>query len=282
MPYEDAYDEGFEELGRRKPDTTAHPRADRLGARRCTVDDAIRDVIAFERAAARRGLGGCRLRPGCCSASPSRSAIVYMRHPAGDPGRRPARSSTTSRSATRATRARRRTSAARRSWSASSSRVLAARSSDWDAHAAARRRRGWCSGPSARSTTAATLAPALRVAVEVALAAVLWQRRPRLGPRARRRRRPRADASSGSSRSSTPSTCSTTWTAPRASMAAVVAAGAGASSAWSTATPGSRSPRRALCGACLGLPAAQPAPRRRGSSSATAAACRSASPSRRS
>jgi UDP-glucose 4-epimerase len=48
VPYEDAYGDGFEELGTRRPDTTA--LRDLTGWRtRCTVDDAIDDVIAFER-----------------------------------------------------------------------------------------------------------------------------------------------------------------------------------------------------------------------------------------
>ena len=48
VPYEDAYDDGFEELGRRKPDTTAIREL--IGWRpELTVDDAIRDVVAFER-----------------------------------------------------------------------------------------------------------------------------------------------------------------------------------------------------------------------------------------
>jgi nucleoside-diphosphate-sugar epimerase len=48
VPYEEAYDEGFEELGNRKPDTTAlRELTDWAPAR--TVDDAIDDVIAYER-----------------------------------------------------------------------------------------------------------------------------------------------------------------------------------------------------------------------------------------
>jgi UDP-glucose 4-epimerase len=49
IPYEEAYDEGFEELGRRRPDT-------RLLEELCgwrphhTLDDALDDVIAFQRA----------------------------------------------------------------------------------------------------------------------------------------------------------------------------------------------------------------------------------------
>jgi UDP-glucose 4-epimerase len=46
VPYEVAYDDGFEELGRRKPDTTAlQDLTGWVPAR--TVDDAIDDVIAY-------------------------------------------------------------------------------------------------------------------------------------------------------------------------------------------------------------------------------------------
>jgi UDP-glucose 4-epimerase len=51
IPYDLAYDEGFEELGRRKPDTTAVRQLTGWEPRR-TVDDAIADVIQYERAAA--------------------------------------------------------------------------------------------------------------------------------------------------------------------------------------------------------------------------------------
>jgi UDP-glucose 4-epimerase len=48
VPFEEAYEEGFEELGRRKPDTTALEHL--TGWRpRLTVDDAIDDVAAFMR-----------------------------------------------------------------------------------------------------------------------------------------------------------------------------------------------------------------------------------------
>ena len=47
VPYEEAYDEGFEELGRRKPDTTAIEKLTGWKATR-TVDEAIDDVIAYE------------------------------------------------------------------------------------------------------------------------------------------------------------------------------------------------------------------------------------------
>ena len=50
VPYDEAYDEGFEELGRRKPDTTALRELTGWEPER-TVDDAIDDVIALERAA---------------------------------------------------------------------------------------------------------------------------------------------------------------------------------------------------------------------------------------
>jgi UDP-glucose 4-epimerase len=47
VPYEEAYDDGFEELGRRKPDTTALKELTGWQPAR-TVDDAIDDVIAYE------------------------------------------------------------------------------------------------------------------------------------------------------------------------------------------------------------------------------------------
>lgn len=47
VPYEEAYGEGFEELGRRKPDITALSRLTGWSPTR-TVDDAIDDVIAYE------------------------------------------------------------------------------------------------------------------------------------------------------------------------------------------------------------------------------------------
>jgi UDP-glucose 4-epimerase len=47
--YEDAYDEGFEELGRRKPDTSAIQSLTGWRAER-TLDEAIDEVIAFQRA----------------------------------------------------------------------------------------------------------------------------------------------------------------------------------------------------------------------------------------
>ena len=51
VPYEDAYDEGFEELGRRKPDTSAL-RELTGWTPVYTVEDAIDDVLAHERAQA--------------------------------------------------------------------------------------------------------------------------------------------------------------------------------------------------------------------------------------
>jgi UDP-glucose 4-epimerase len=48
VPYDEAYDVGFEELGRRKPDTSAIRELTGWEPE-LTVDDAIRDVIAFER-----------------------------------------------------------------------------------------------------------------------------------------------------------------------------------------------------------------------------------------
>ena len=50
VPYEEAYGEGFEELGRRRPDTSA---LEQMTGWRPTrgVEEAIDDVAAFERAA---------------------------------------------------------------------------------------------------------------------------------------------------------------------------------------------------------------------------------------
>jgi UDP-glucose 4-epimerase len=50
VPYRDAYEPGFEEIGQRIPDTTAVRRLTGWEARR-TTNDAIDDVIAFQRAA---------------------------------------------------------------------------------------------------------------------------------------------------------------------------------------------------------------------------------------
>jgi len=54
VPYEEAYGQGFEELGSRRPDTTALRNLTGWQPR-CTVDDAIDDVIAHERARERAG-----------------------------------------------------------------------------------------------------------------------------------------------------------------------------------------------------------------------------------
>jgi UDP-glucose 4-epimerase len=48
VPYEEAYEDGFEELGRRRPDTTALRELTGWEPKH-TVDDAIDDVIALER-----------------------------------------------------------------------------------------------------------------------------------------------------------------------------------------------------------------------------------------
>jgi UDP-glucose 4-epimerase len=48
VPYEEAYGDGFEELGRRRPDTTAVRELTGWQPTR-TIDDAIDDVIAYER-----------------------------------------------------------------------------------------------------------------------------------------------------------------------------------------------------------------------------------------
>jgi UDP-glucose 4-epimerase len=57
VPYSAAYDEGFEELGRRRPDTTALRELTGWEPQR-TVDDAIDDVIMYERAAMSAEPGG--------------------------------------------------------------------------------------------------------------------------------------------------------------------------------------------------------------------------------
>jgi nucleoside-diphosphate-sugar epimerase len=49
VPYEEAYGDGFEELGRRRPDTSALRELTGWSPGR-TIDDAIDDVILFERA----------------------------------------------------------------------------------------------------------------------------------------------------------------------------------------------------------------------------------------
>jgi UDP-glucose 4-epimerase len=55
VPYDEAYDEGFEELGRRQPDTTAVRELTGWNPTR-TVDDAIDDVIAYERSSQEYGV----------------------------------------------------------------------------------------------------------------------------------------------------------------------------------------------------------------------------------
>jgi nucleoside-diphosphate-sugar epimerase len=52
VPYDEAYEDGFEELGRRKPDTGALQELTGWAPAR-SVDDAIDDVIAYERGARR-------------------------------------------------------------------------------------------------------------------------------------------------------------------------------------------------------------------------------------
>ncbi len=67
VPYEEAYDEGFEELGRRQPDTTALRELTGWAPTR-TIDDAIDDVIASRAAHGWRvqaERGACHLRRGC-------------------------------------------------------------------------------------------------------------------------------------------------------------------------------------------------------------------------
>lgn len=49
IPYDEAYDDGFEELGRRRPDTTALRELTGWRPLR-TLDDALDDVIAYQRA----------------------------------------------------------------------------------------------------------------------------------------------------------------------------------------------------------------------------------------
>jgi UDP-glucose 4-epimerase len=55
IPYEEAYGEGFEELGRRKPDTSRIEELTGWHAR-CSVEAAISDIIDYERAAQSRAL----------------------------------------------------------------------------------------------------------------------------------------------------------------------------------------------------------------------------------
>jgi nucleoside-diphosphate-sugar epimerase len=56
VPYEAAYGEGFEELGRRRPDTTALRKLTGWQPRH-TIDDAIDEVIAYERRRLERDAG---------------------------------------------------------------------------------------------------------------------------------------------------------------------------------------------------------------------------------
>lgn len=60
VPYTEAYDEGFEELGRRKPDTTALEHLTGWQPSR-SLDEAIDDVIAYERTGAGSSRGKLRL-----------------------------------------------------------------------------------------------------------------------------------------------------------------------------------------------------------------------------
>ena len=60
VPYSEAYDEGFEELGRRKPDTSLLSELTGWRAER-TVDDAIDDVIMYERAGMNGALEGAQV-----------------------------------------------------------------------------------------------------------------------------------------------------------------------------------------------------------------------------
>jgi UDP-glucose 4-epimerase len=62
VPYDEAYADGFEELGRRKPDTTALRELTGWTPAR-TVDDAIDDVVAYERGTrgGQQAYGGLRI-----------------------------------------------------------------------------------------------------------------------------------------------------------------------------------------------------------------------------
>jgi nucleoside-diphosphate-sugar epimerase len=60
VPYEEAYDEGFEELGRRMPDITAIQQLTGWTPSR-SVDEAIEDVIAYEQTARAARHGGLRI-----------------------------------------------------------------------------------------------------------------------------------------------------------------------------------------------------------------------------
>lgn len=60
VPYSEAYEEGFEELGRRKPDTSALERLTGWRPSR-TLEETLDDVIAFERSNHRSSGGKLRL-----------------------------------------------------------------------------------------------------------------------------------------------------------------------------------------------------------------------------
>jgi UDP-glucose 4-epimerase len=60
VPYEEAYGEGFEELGRRIPDTSAVNRLTGWAPSR-TVDDAIEDVVSYEQTARSSSWGPLRV-----------------------------------------------------------------------------------------------------------------------------------------------------------------------------------------------------------------------------
>jgi UDP-glucose 4-epimerase len=62
VPYEEAYGDGFEELGRRRPDTTALRHLTGWQPR-YTIEDAIDDVIAYERPRVQAGDGTTEIQP---------------------------------------------------------------------------------------------------------------------------------------------------------------------------------------------------------------------------
>ena len=279
VPYEEAYGEGFEELGRRKPDTTALRELTGWAPTR-TVDDAIDDVILHEQSrlsqvgSAPRLPLEARLLTGLALAV----AMVYWATPVAIRVAAPARRSTTGRSGYKAhaaptpylggaavvlrlprrRRARCRATGSGRcrsspAWSCSG--VVGTRRRPAHRHAARARRRR------ARPRGAAL------------------ERRPRLGPRRWARASTCSSPRSGSSPSSTRSTCSTTWTARprrwrrRRRRARDASASPTATRGWRSRGGPLRRLRSASCRTTW--------PRRRASSSATAAACRSGSPSRR-
>ncbi len=184
VPYEEAYGEGFEELGRRKPDTTALRE---LTGWAPTAHDRRRD----------RRRDPARAEPGARTRSRTRlplEARLLMGLALALGGRLLRRRRSRSASPTgfefydqpgrlQGPRARRRrTSAAPRSSPASLPSLLLL-GADWRAHAAAARRRRSCCGRSGRSTTAAPSRPWLRVVVEVAPGGGAVGVGPRLGPR---------------------------------------------------------------------------------------------------